>query len=50
MDIFERLSGPILPLPGRNITFWVLSNGGEKKVVLGKHKPLSRNDEVSTSE
>jgi len=21
MDIFERLSGPILPLPGRNIIF-----------------------------
>jgi hypothetical protein len=26
MDFFERLGGPILPLPGRNIIFWVLSN------------------------
>jgi len=26
MGIFERLSGPILPLPGRNIIALVLSN------------------------
>ena len=26
MDIFERLSDPILPLPGRKIIFRVLSN------------------------
>lgn len=31
MDIFERLDGPILPLPGRNTKFWILSNEMKKK-------------------